>query len=292
MNRKLHIVVLISLGLTVVGNMLLEAQNYVGFSLSGFFPVTLDRSDMTHAELAYGAGAGFVYEWHKNSFFLQTGIQYQYDCPSVGIDSLALAQEMIDTRGVPFIYRGMLKKRTDCLYSGQITLPMYVGGEWNNVYVMAGVKAVLYIHSRTVQTARLQTIGDYGDRYYEWIENAPTHGYHDFLSVRTEGKADLSRYDVRVGAEAGYTFSLRGRNYTAPARLRLGAFAEYGLVPMTTGGGTAPLTQTDYSQYMQVAMTHVYASSVGSGFKPHIFLCGLRLTFLFPIVQRHCMCSY
>lgn len=292
MNDLRHIAITLAAVILLGFSGEIRSQHYMGISVAGHVPMVFDKTEMTHVTPSYGAGVGFSYEWHKDRFFLHTGAHYRFDCPAAGIDSLFLEQEMVDTEGVPFTYRGVLKDRTDHIRVGQLAVPLYAGFEWEGIYVMAGVTAVLFLHNSTLQKALLQTVGDYGNRYYEWIENVPSHGYHDFLSVQTSGTASLSPFDLRVGGEAGYTFRLKTRYNDPPVRIRLGAFAEYGVFSLTNKSDGIPMTLPDYSQYMQVTMTNIYCSSVGDSANPHMFLCGIRATFLFPVSNtRHCMCN-
>lgn len=281
--RKRLIHRILTLTAAVLFALSLTAQHHLGLAVAGDMPMTFDQSPLTLPQPAYGGGMGFVYEWRKNHFLLQTGLHYSLDFPVLSLDSQHLEQDMIDTRGLPFIYRGTLISRTDRMISGQVTLPLYFGGEWNGAYVLAGVKAVLNIHAASKQQAQLETIGDYIDRYYEWVEDMPNHGYHDYIPVQTDKPMTLRLYDVRVGAELGYRVSLSGQSSASPADLRIGLFAEYGLFELTDKKSTVPMTQPDYTRYMNVEMTHLYASQEGATAKPHLFVGGIRFTFLFPV---------
>ena len=243
---------------SVLSTNLMHARSYVGISVAGHVPMTMDKLSFTHLQASYGGDVGFVYEWQKSHFILQTGLNFSLDYPSLRVDSQWLAQDMIDTRGVPFIYRGILNNRTDRIMAGQLTVPLYIGAEWSGFYMMAGVKAVLNIHSKSSQRAQLMTAGDYGDRYYDWLEDMPNHGYYDYQPVQTDKPIKLRLYDIRVGAELGYSI------YTSSPLIRIGVFAEYGVLEWTDNkNATDPRTQADYTHYMSVDMTHVYGSEEG-----------------------------
>lgn len=263
-------------------NASLRAQSYVGFSVSGDVPLTFDKEPLTHMQPAYGGDIGFVYEWRKKHFFLQTGLHYAIDFPTLRVDSQHIEQDMIDTRGIAFLYRGTLDKRTDRIIVGQASVPFYVGGEWSGVYFMVGAKAVLNVHATSKQKAQLMTVGDYIDRYYEWLEDMPNHGYHDYVPTQTSKSIQLRKYDVRVGGELGYSFALSSNRRATPPMMRVGLFGEYGLMTMVDKTTDMSRTMPDYSQYMNVDMTHMYAAREGANAKPHMFVCGIRLTVLFP----------
>lgn len=276
----------------------LRAQSYVGASLAGHVPLTLDRLDITRMQVGYGGEVGFVCEWQKGHFLLRTGVHYNISCPRLAVDSQLIEQDMIDTRDIPFTYRGTLASRTERITAGQIAVPFYVGAVWKGFYVLAGAKVGVNLHAKATQKAQLKTAGDYIDRYYEWLEGMPNHGFHEFEDVRSDHDMPLNLIDVRVGGEIGYTFRLSSSRdaLTAPL-LRVGAFAEYSVLDLRdsdTKQSLTPRTQTDWSQYLRVNMTHVYASSDAAGTPVNLLTCGLRLTLLFPISESHlpghCMC--
>ena len=281
--------------MALCGTMPVLAQSFVGVEIAGHSPVLLDRSSGTKPAVSYGGEIGFVYLWQKKHFFLQTGIGYALQCPSLQLDSQHIEQNMIDTRGVSFLYRGTLNNRSDRIVAGQLTLPLYVGALWKGWYVQAGLTAVLNLHANSTQTAKLKTSGDYQDRYYEWLENVPNHGYHDYLPVRTDKPVSLKLYDLRAGMEIGYSFYVKKKNAVSPL-LRIGAFAEYGIMTLLNSTESAtPRTQPDYSRYMNVDMTHIYFSADGANAQPHMITCGIRLAVLFPASPSShdntgCMC--
>ena len=265
---------------------LLTAQNYLGVAFAGHVPFTIDGLNLTTPQIGYGGELGLVYEWHRNHFVLQTGVQYSLLHPMVSVANQALEQDMIDTRGVRFTYRGSLDNRTDGIFFGQVAVPLYVGGIWNGVYAIAGVKVGYNLHAQAMQTAQLKTAGDYQGRYYDWFEDMPNHGYHDYLPTKYTHPISISKIDVRVGVELGYAFALSSAyGHTLPM-MKVGVFAEGGVLDMRNSqlrNSSTPRTQPDYSQYMSVQMTNIYASQEAAGFAAHLLTCGIRLTFLFPV---------
>jgi len=265
----------------------LYAQNFVGVEVGGQLPFMKDKISLTSSKVGFGGEVGFVYEWHRNHFMFQTGLQYALVCPQLRIEDQELEQAMLDTRGVPFIYRGSMAERTDRMCAGQLLLPLYIGGMWHGLYVLAGVKLGVNLHAKSVQKAQLKTAGDYIDRYYEWLENMPNHGYHDYLPVKSSHSMQLSLIDIRFGGELGYAFNLGPTNRrTQPPMMRIGLFAEYSALDMRSKESyqsTTPRTQPDYSQYMSVDMTHIYASQDAQASPANLITCGLRVTVLFPL---------
>lgn len=274
------------------------AQSYIGFSLGGHSPLTMDTVRIAKTLPGYGGELGFVYEWHMEHLIIQTGLQYALLCPRKATESQTIEQPMIDTRGMPFTYRGTIDQRRDVLRMGQVSIPIYAGAVWNGLYGIAGVKLVLNAHSSASQNAIIRLVGDYQDRYYEWFENMPNHGYFDDMPIQTNHSISLNLLDVRVGGEIGYAFYLPSTfDYSRTPMMRIGAFAEYGVLDIRTSQlkkSTTPYSQPDYTQFMSVEMTHVYASQEAAKSAANMFTCGIRLTFLFPVSevpQKHYNCN-
>lgn len=262
----------------------LQAQNYIGPSIGANFVQTVDFMRQTHPRLGGGGDMGVAYEWQRDHFVLRTGLQYALQCPSLAVDSQWLAQEMLDTRGVTMTYRGFLDERTDRMMMHQLTVPLMIGGTWSGFYLFAGAKFCVSLASTASVQAQLKTSGDYQGRYYEWFEDMPNHGYHDFEPVAAKHALSLKRLDVRLAAEIGYSFELNPYSgLKLPPLLRIGLFAEYGLINMLSATNMQPRTEADWTQYLQVNMTHIYDSEESNKAQAKILVYGIRFTLLFPV---------
>ena len=317
------------------------AQHYVGPVFSGGLVQTVDDMRQTQSRISGGGEIGVAYQYQHGHLLLHTGLHYTLQCPVQSVDSQWLSHSMIDTRGVAVTYRGLLANRADQLFLHQLSIPFMIGGSWSGVYLLAGLKFSVSMAAQARETAALRTAGDYNGRYYEWFEDMPNHGYHDFepvsscqnLPLSTSASANsfsnsvaanslsstlgaLSRFDLRLAAELGYTFRLNihpshynprmnPHSAFAPAPLlRVGVFAEYGVINMISsqtssplGGGQEghPRTTTDWSQYLSVSMNHIYASDEAAKARANMFFLGLRITLLFPVAtpadQFKCRCT-
>ena len=335
-----------------------SAQHYVGPALSGGLVQTLDDLRQTQSRLSGGGELGVAYQYQHGHLLLHMGLNYTLQCPVQSVDSQWLNKNMIDTRGVAVTYRGLLDNRSDQLFLHQLSIPFMVGGSWSGFYLLAGLKFSVALAAQARETAALRTAGDYNGRYYEWFEDMPNHGYHDFEPVRSSqnlplssspsssaslsasssgvsssgasspssgaaslssSSAALNRFDLRLAAELGYTFRLniQPTHYTprlnphsafAPAPLlRLGLFAEYGMINMLSSAGSSslssaaassglpPRTTADWSQYLSVSLNHIYASDEAAKARANLFFFGVRLTLLFPVAtspdQYKCRCT-
>ena len=299
-----------------------SAQHYVGPALSGGLVQTLDDLRQTQSRLSGGGELGLAYQYQHGHLLLHMGLNYTLQCPVQSVDSQWLNKSMIDTRGVAVTYRGLLDNRSDQLFLHQLSIPFMVGGSWSAFYLLAGLKFSVALAAQARETAALRTAGDYNGRYYEWFEDMPNHGYHDFEPVRSSQNLPLSsspssssgalnRFDLRLAAELGYTFRLniQPTHYNprlnphsafAPAPLlRLGLFAEYGMINMLSSAaassGLPPRTTADWSEYLSVSLNHIYASDEAAKARANLFFFGVRLTLLFPVAtspdQYKCRCT-
>lgn len=284
-----------------------SAQHYVGPALTGGLVQTLDDLRQTQSRLSGGGEIGVAYQYQHGHLLLHTGLNYTLQCPIQSVDSQWLNRNMIDTRGVAVTYRGLLDNRSDQLFLHQLSIPFMVGGSWSGFYLLAGLKFSVALAAQARETAALRTAGDYNGRYYEWFEDMPNHGYHDFEPVRSSQNLMLNRFDLRLAAELGYTFRLniQPTHYTprlnphsafAPAPLlRLGLFAEYGMINMLSASSDLPpRTTADWSQYLSVSLTHIYASDEAAKARANMLFFGIRMTLLFPVApssdQYKCRC--
>ena len=156
------------------------AQHYLGLSLAGDVPLMTDRTDLTRTLAGGGAEVGMTYQFQNRHFALQTGIGISLQFPRVGLSDTELEMPMVDTRGVDFLYKGDLVERTDQINQYLFTIPLLLGYAGEHAYVMAGARLCLNMAATSTIQARLRTIGDYYDRYYEVFHDMPNHGYHDY----------------------------------------------------------------------------------------------------------------
>ena len=315
------------------------AQHYVGPALSGGLVQTLDDLRQTQSRLSGGGELGVAYQYQHGHLLLHMGLNYTLQCPVQSVDSQWLNKSMIDTRGVAVTYRGLLDNRSDQLFLHQLSIPFMVGGSWSGFYLLAGLKFSVALAAQARETAALRTAGDYNGRYYEWFEDMPNHGYHDFEPVRSSqnlplssspssslssgasstnshsaaslsasSSGSLNRFDLRLAAELGYTFRLQPYSgLKLSPLLRVGVFAEYGMINMLSSAassslssaaassGLPPRTTADWSQYLAVSLTHIYASDEAAKARANMLFFGVRLTLLFPVAtspdQYKCRCT-
>ena len=261
----------------------LSAQNFIGVSLGGNLTHVADNISLTSPKIGGGGNLGFVYELQYRHFLFRTELQYGLQIANTALQNESFAQPMIDTRGVPFVYRGEIRNRTDRLNMHRIAIPVLLGGTWNGFYFLAGVKAAFIAATTTMQKANLYTAGDYDDRYYQWLEDMPNHGYFTNIPVESKHRATLKQWNLLGYAEMGYTVSLKSRQTTfGTPLLRIGIFAEGDILSFMTAGNT-PAVLLDFSQYAQPVMNNIYTAQNIYASQARLIAYGLKITFLFPL---------
>ncbi len=261
----------------------LWSQRWVGLSADADLAWQLDKMPQTTTQLGAGCGIGFVYQYQRNHFILETGLEGKFAYNPVGVADSLVQINMIDTKGTPFIYNGYIKDRVDISKNFSLNLPLMVGFEADYFYGLIGAKLNCALFSRTRQTAQLATTGDY-DIFYETLENMPTHGFHDYGKVESEGSMNY-QIDIRIAAEWGTVLYSSNRF----VKYRIGVFAEYGILNVRKSSNNIALISPDVTEYMHVNMNHIYSSSCSLTSPVHNLLCGLRFSVLFNVEnpKRH-----
>ena len=274
-----------------------HAQHYLGVGATMDIPLALDKLAFTNMTISGGGEINGVYAYQYKHFTVQTGVDIGMQCPRLRLKDESLEQAMVDTRGVPFIYRGSLVSRVDMSRQFGIGVPLMLGYAGEYVYAIAGARYYNILYAQTYSTAKLQTIGDYDGRYYDPFEDMPEHGYHTYEPVKSKGSIKF-KHDVQACAEIGGIIPLDG-SYSSRYNsnvLRLSVWAAYSLLSITPSNTSDKhLTEVDYSQYMQVELTHPYNAIEGKDSNGHNLCIGIRATFLFGIAdsshsRKACRC--
>ena len=106
--KRVYIILIFSVLVLAV-----NAQNYFGVSLGLLTTYQLDNVDNTTARLGGGGEIGAIYQLQRNNFLFQTGLGLNYSVSILGVDSMPLSANMIDTEGATFTYKGIVYEETD-----------------------------------------------------------------------------------------------------------------------------------------------------------------------------------
>lgn len=262
------------------------SQHRIGVVMDGAMVLQLDNSDMTEMGIGAQVGVGTVYQYHYNRFLLQTGITISESYTQTVVDSQHVAVKMRDTEGIDFIYRGEVYNRRDQMLTTELSIPLMLGVKLKYFYALAGVRFIYPLAGVSFSNALLTTKGDYGNRYYEMLENMPQHGYFTALSIDVEPEKIALPMNVNVCAEFGYSKSIgKKMEDKKPFILQAGAFVEYNVLNGLKNA-TNSLMDVDCSRYMQVTMHHIYSTLPRQTHFMRQLSIGVRVTLLFSAGKK------
>ena len=197
--KRLYLILIFSVLVLAV-----NAQHYFGISLGGLTTYQVDNVDNTTSRLGGGGEIGGIYQLQRNNFLFQTGLGLNYSVSILGVDSMPLSANMIDTEGATFTYKGIVYDRVDRANATELFVPLMFGFNVSSFYALIGAKFVYPLMATTRQTALLTTYGDYNGMFYEDFFDMPQHGYANGQPAKTIGQAGTI-YDELAGQVATKT---------------------------------------------------------------------------------------
>jgi len=260
------------------------AQHYVGAMVDGAIAWQLDKEEYTHSLLSGGPTVGGVYQYQYDEFLVQTGLGISQMWLRQGLDSSFVEREMKDSEDYEYVYRGEVYNRMDQAMVTELTIPLMLGTKKRSFYLLVGAKCAITVYGHSTQTALLNTVGDYGDRYYGVLEHMPQHGFYDAKEISNQDTIRF-RPDVRLCAEVGWSWALTNEPVKKGApRLQAGVFCEYGILNSMPRGGQSLVTD-EYTPFMDVKLNHIY-KTLNPDLSPlHNLRLGLRVAVIFPVAK-------
>lgn len=262
------------------------AQHRIGLTIDAATAWHLDNVEITTPQIGGGIGAGAIYQYQRGRFLLNTGVSFSSAYLSQFVDSQHVAVKMRDTEGIDFIYRGEVYNRRDQMLTTELSIPLMLGVKLKSFYALGGVRFICPLEGTSFSNALLTTKGDYGNRYYEMLENMPQHGYFTALSIDVEPEKIALPMNVNVCAEFGYSKSIgKKMEDKKPFILQAGAFVEYNVLNGLKNA-TNSLMDVDCSRYMQVTMHHIYSTLPRQTHFMRQLSIGVRVTLLFSAGKK------
>lgn len=257
------------------------AQHRIGVVMDAAMVLQMDNSDITQMGTGALGGVGAVYQYQYNRFLLQTGITISESYTQTAVDSQHIAVPMRDTEGIDFIYRGEVYDRIDKMLKTELSIPLMLGARLKRFYALGGVRFIFPLTAMGYSDALLTTKGDYGNRYYEMLENMPQHGYFTALRIGNDKEKIAFPMIFNVCAEFGCSKSIGNKMQDKkPFILQAGAFVEYNVLNGLKDA-TNSFMDVDCSQYMQVTMHHIYSTLPKKSHFMRQLSVGVRVAFLF-----------
>lgn len=201
-----------------------EAQAWIG---SGKAEALLNSNGFAPA---IGFGYRYTYRALMIDFGLGAEFRYTTDGPNAIVDLMAPAT---DDTGLAFAGYYTWNNRMVNMQHVGLQLPLMIGGQWNRIYVMAGVKANIDIWNRSSEKGNYTLWGDYGD-FMDPIRDVPEHGFVTNEPYETAPVNGAIGWTIRACAEVGVCLNPQsGKNsYSRKPQPKyyIGAYAEYGFI--------------------------------------------------------------
>ena len=252
-------------------------------------------TEFTNKPGGYGLGAGLIYGYQNGKLLIQTGVGVRYQLVK-GIvadkinDPLYYYPRVRDTQGTEFDLRYNFTDRTDLARSLFLNIPVMAGGYlYRNWYALGGLKIGLLLAGSTEMSAIGTSFAQY-DRYIGDIGQMDNHGYRkDVPLVRSGDKLNVN-LDLQLSGEIGYEWHLKKKAIRVRSdldrydyRLRIAAFADFGLISINAGQsanlyGIPANTRYDFDTF---TMTHVFNSANTESAALRNLFAGVRVTVFF-----------
>ena len=258
------------------------AQHYIGVGASLSSPFQLDKSTATTPLVSWGEGVTLQYHYRHGHFLMSIGASISGEHPRVSVKDEDFDVPMIDTRDSTFSYIGNLRSRSDLSSSLWFHTPIMIGFETHSFYMMVGAQYSVFLASWTHQRAQLEAAANYLGRYYDdHINDMPTHGY-SYYQQSPPGEKMKYKNDVRLLVELGGTLKIGQGKNGLDRLLRIGAFAEVGLMNVLDQPSTPKKTEWYTDQFLYTKMHHIYSAADANVGAVRNIVVGVRVTCLFP----------
>ena len=196
---------------SLVGSGLMEA----GLSGNGFAP-------------SLGIGYRMTYSWLR----LDVGLGAEYRrCSMQPHNMLDITGPGVDEEGMKYTGHHSWSNRRCVLQHAGVTLPVMIGGEWEKVCVMAGVKASIDVWGTSEEKGNYSLEAEY-DRYFDNFHDMPNHGFVTDEPYSCGTQAQSAAWNLRACLEVGYcVYGGEQSRYRRKESMKVyvSAFGEYGI---------------------------------------------------------------
>ena len=248
---------------------------------------------------------GGIWEWRENHFLSQVGIGCRYVFNS--ISNMPYEGEfpnMIDTDNDICVYQYRITDKQDIMHTIHVTPHFLVGGQWNYVYFLVGVKFPIAVYGVNNTKGYLETSGKY-DNLIVPLQAMNNHYFVQQYALSNQ----LSTYnmgyigDFLLASEFG--IEIPHDKYipisSLHVRHRLAVYMDFG-VAMMSKRYKEPLIDFNLSNnrienidFQSIVIQPLLASNNQSVKKLHPISIGLKWTMLIELpksVRCKCLNSY
>lgn len=249
----------------------------------------LENADNVASKGRLGGGLGIGYEWNRERFLLQTGVDFSCLGSNWQVEPFVHEVPMVDSEGDAFTGRFHFNENRDINTLGYLNIPLLVGGQFGRFYFLAGGKAGLNLFG----TSRVENVVNATAVYDEFIgefEDMPNHGLSEQLA-----EADYAvqmGVNVAVSAELGWTW-LPAPEKKSQWIYRLGFVVDYGVLNVLPGGASEEMVLALSDAPYRPVLNSLARTSQFAGSAVHPFFVGVKFTALFNFKHRwDCHCEW
>lgn len=272
-------------------------MHYLSISFSGGYSAILEDYPDLSTIGSWGADFHIGYELqdHDIGFWFAgslTGLQY---LSSNATSSVHLFDErIIDTQGKDAVMHyditSPLQENVRLLY---YSIPLMLGWfSYNGFYCGAGCRLAINLGLGSTSSLQYRTYATYSE-YFDDFRDMPNHYYTDYTATNDNVQIS-SKVGFSVLCEVGYDALNLGRKARAKFHaLKIGAFAEYGLLPIIGSTGTEKICTINPNNASEVIPGSFYNSNSSSGHHTNSLYVGVRITYLYMLYATRCpRCKY
>lgn len=244
---------------------------------------------------------GGIYEWRKNHFLSQVGIGCRYIYNSMN-NSPYYGEFpcMIDADNDICVYQYQLTDKVDRMHTVSITPHYLVGGQWDYIYFLIGVKVPIIVYGVNNTKGYLSTSGKY-DNLIVPLQAMDNHNFIQQYALSNQLAKQNMGYkgDILLAGEIG--IEIPHNKYTPISSLqvihRLGLFMDFG-VAMIGERIEEPLINFNLSNnriddidFQRIVIQPLLFSNLQSIKKQHPITVGLKWTMLIELPKSmKCKC--
>lgn len=266
-------------------------HHLVGLQVEGAYSSSFQSGKlMSTAPGGYTIGLTLQYAYLNGPLFIQTGAGLRWRDVKNRIEDQQYTRESVDATKMHYHMTYSFTQRTDEARAICAQVPFYIGGYFRGFYVMGGPKVSIPFWRDTRLDMLVSSVAHY-DGFIGPIEEMDNHGIRREVPLtpnQKQGKALQMRVDLLGVLECGYelAFSNKGkpgyhRSNMHDQRLRLGAFAEIGVLNIAPGTKEVLYSVPDSSPYDFQTFQYNHILSTGKVPTAHDFYAGIRITYFF-----------
>ena len=272
----------------VSGQSHVDNHRLVVWGMGGYSSL-FENADNVASKGRLGGGLGIGYEWNRERFLLQTGVDFSCIGSNWRMESFVHEVPMVDSEGDAFTGRFHFNENHNVNTLGYLNIPLLVGGQFGRFYFLAGGKVGLNVFG----TSKVENVVNATALYDEFIgefEDMPNHGLTE-QTVKADYAVQMG-LNVAVSAELGWTW-LPAPEKKSQWIYRLGLVADYGVLNVHPGGASEEMVLALSDAPYRPVLNSLARTAEFSGTAVHPFFVGVKFTVLFNFKHRwDCHCEW